>query len=154
MSRLLPGRRVGRIVAVQLSVSLLTGFAGLAFGYAGGRALFGPRPVPAAGFALFGVGVASLVVAALPWIWPALTVAIQRLATWSILGLATIVVVLSSLVLEWSGFLGCQLLLGAGVLSEVGGRRHALRWFWLCVILAGAAIVLYLRFAPLRPGFD
>lgn len=65
-----------------------------------------------------------------PWVLPALTPRRQRLCTWQPLFLAVIpsATTITHIGVEAIG--ACQLLLIAGVLAEIGGRRRMILFLW------------------------
>ena len=145
------GARVPRIVRVQAHVSGCLIVGGLLFVRSGWLLLRPSKPAwPGAGVVLVVAGVTALGIAFLPWVWPRLTVARQRLFTWVVLALASAAATRAMFGVDLGAIVGIQAVLAGLVLSEVGGRRHALRWFWVCVAAIAVTVVAYYLLVPPR----
>ena len=143
--------RTPRIVRVQAHVSGCLIVGGLLFVRSGLLLLRPSEPAwPAAGLALVVAGVIALAAAFLPWAWPRLTVALQRGLTWLILGIATAASAVAMFGVDLGAIVGIQAVLAGLVLSEVGGRRHAVRWFWVCVAAIALTVVAFYLLVPPR----
>ena len=143
--------RTPRIVRVQAHVSGCLIVGGLLFVRSGYLLLRPSEPAwPMAGVVVVVAGVMALAVAFLPWAWPRLTVARQRLFTWVVLALASAAATRAMFGVDLGAIVGIQAVLAGLVLSEVGGRRHALRWFWVCVAAIAVTVVAYYLLVPPR----
>ena len=144
-------RRVERTVNVQAHVSGCLIVGGLFFGRSAfllNRPSGGLWIVPSVLFVV--AALMALGLALLPWLWPGLTVVGQRLASWVVLTLGVIATTVAIPVVDLGAMVGCQAVLCGIVLAEVGGRRHALRWFWICLLILAVAVVAYWLLVPLR----
>jgi hypothetical protein len=87
----------------------------------------------------------------LPWIWPNIALSVRRMMVWPAWLIGTAAAISALLPLNLNALLGSQLILLAGVLSEMTGRPAALRWFWFSLVLTAMIIYIYYVSAPLRP---
>jgi hypothetical protein len=144
-------RHIDRTVNVQAHVSGCLIVGGLLFGRSAfllSRPSGGLWVWPSVLFVVAAVMAVGL--ALLPWLWPGLTVVAQRLASWVVLALGVIATTMAIPIVDLGAMVGCQAVLCGLLLAEVGGRRHALRWFWLSVLILAVAVVAYWLLVPLR----
>lgn len=98
--------------------------------------------------------VLSAAAAVLPWIAPRTRLVIMRRLVWGACGLSLAGAVGGMLVAHAGVWLAAQLLLVAAVMTELGPRRHVLRWLWFATIPIAVTIALYYALAPVRPMPD
>jgi hypothetical protein len=142
--------RMDRVVLVQAHVSGLLLFSAAVFAPAAWRS----RVAPHTGFgrtAAVMLGAAALaggVAAVGPWLWRLRIAAQRRLIAAALVGCAGgLVAILPSI--GYTPLFGAQAALTAAVFTEVGTRKGALAWFWVCGVVLVATMFVYWRvFVP------
>ncbi len=146
----LQARREGREVWTEADVSLLALLGGIQF-------LEGATDLrhSAGGWDGWAVpmtasAVLVMVAAIVPWVYGT-TVAVQRALLWGGLLLASVVAMAAMVAIDLNALLGCQLVVLAAVLAELGGRPRVRLWFWGSVVLLWGTYWLYNSLVALRP---
>lgn len=147
-------KQLGLLLLTEVHASVFAFLGGLFLVDAGIALLSQEAPWPVFAWPMLIAASAAMGAAVLPWIWPGVPLGLRRATVWSAWLLGTAASVGAMLPLNLNAFLGSQLILLAGVLSEMTGRPAVLRWFWFSLIVSAMIIYIYYVSVPLRPVPD
>lgn len=143
--------RRDRLVSTQASASALSVIGALSMFSAGDR--LGTIPGGWGPWTIWfqAVAVVSAVVGVAPWLSERFSVRMQRALVWGATCAAVALTIATALVVDLRAPLGCQALLTAGVVAELGTGRRALRWCCGTAAALVLIVVAYHMFVGLRP---
>lgn len=143
--------RRDRLIGTQATVSALLLIGGLSLFSAGDR--LGVIPGGWGRWTIWfqAVAVVSVVAGVGPWLTERFTVRMQRVLVWGATCAAFAFTFATALVVDVRAPLGCQALLTAAVVAELGTGRRALRWCWGTAAVLVVMIAAYHMFVDLRP---